>query len=109
MRARVVFADSKVKEAYESLAGSKTEGRGLQKRLDNAFDAIAKDAFCSIQIPKKQIPKEYIAKYGIENIWKYNLASSWRLLYSVAGDEVIVLAIILEWLPHKEYERRFKY
>jgi hypothetical protein len=55
------------------------------------------------------MPKEYIKKYGIENLWKYNLPNAWRLLYSVARDEVMVISIVLEWLPHKKYERRFKY
>jgi hypothetical protein len=30
-------------------------------------------------------------------------------MYSVAGDGNTVIALILEWLPHKEYERRFGY
>ncbi len=28
------------------------------------------------------------------------------MIYSVAKDEVIVIAIILEWMNHKNYERR---
>ena len=47
--------------------------------------------------------------YEIDNLWKYDLPRGWRLMYSVARDEVIVISIILEWLPHKEYERRFGY
>jgi len=31
------------------------------------------------------------------------------LIYSVAKDEVIVIAIILEWMNHKSYERKFAY
>ena len=31
------------------------------------------------------------------------------MIYSVAKDEVIVIAIILEWMNHKSYERRFEY
>jgi len=32
-------------------------------------------------IPKRQIPKEYIAKYGVTNLWKLNLDPYWRLIY----------------------------
>ena len=109
MKSRVVFADHKTKEAYEKLKSSKTEEQGLYKWLNRAFDDLAENAFCGVQIPKKLIPKVYVDKYGIDNLWKYNLPSAWRLLYSVARDEIIVISIILEWLPHKEYERRFKY
>ena len=70
---------------------------------------FAQNAFCGTQIPKRLFPKEYIQKYGITNLWKYDLPKAWRLLYSVAKDEVVVISIILEWFDHKEYERRFKY
>ncbi len=109
MRSRVVFADEKVKRAFEKLEGSKTEDEKLLKWLNRAFDDLQDDAFCGIQVPKKQIPQEYLKSYEIDNLWKYNLPNAWRLMYSVARDEVIIISIVLEWLPHKEYERRFGY
>ena len=45
----------------------------------------------------------------MDNLWKYDLPKGWRLLYSVRGNEIIVISIILEWLSHKEYERRLGY
>ena len=77
--------------------------------MNRAFDDLVDDPFCGIQIPKKVIPRVYIRKYGIDNLWKYNLPNAWRLIYSVARDEVIVIAIILEWMDHKTYERKFEY
>lgn len=109
MKCNVVFADNKLKEAFERLRDSKTEDQTLYSWLDRAFDDICENAFGGIQIPKRLIPKKYLKKYGIDNLWKYNLPSAWRLLYSVARDEIIVIAIVLEWLPHKEYEKRFGY
>jgi len=109
VKSRVVFIDKKVKEAYEKLKNSKTEDQNIYKWLNRAFDDLAENAFCGIQIPKKLIPKEYLKKYEIDNLWKYDLPKAWRLMYSVARDEIIIISIILEWLPHKEYEKRFKY
>jgi Txe/YoeB family toxin of Txe-Axe toxin-antitoxin module len=109
MKCKVVFADEKLKRAFDSLNSSKTEDQKLYKWLNRAFDDIARDAFSGIQIPKRLIPRKYIEDYEIDNLWKYNLPNAWRLLYSVARDKVIVISVILEWLPHKEYERRFKY
>lgn len=109
MRSQVVFAEPKLKKAFDRLKDSKTEDRKLYEWIDRAIDDLAEDAFCGIQIPKKQIPKEYIRKYKIDNLWKYNLPNAWRLLYSVAREEVIIISIIIEWMDHKEYERRFKY
>ena len=108
MKCKVVFPDKRVKASFDGLKGSRNEEKQLYEWLNRAFDDICQNAFCGVQIPKKLIPKEY-QKYGIDNLWKYNLPNAWRLLYSVARDEIIVVAIVLEWLPHKEYERRFKY
>jgi len=98
-----------VKEAYEKLKVFTTEDRMLYDWLSRAFEDIQKDAFCGIQIPKRLIPREYIKKYGIDNLWKYDMPKAWRLLYSVLGDKVIVISIIIEWLPHRKYEKRFGY
>jgi hypothetical protein len=32
-----------------------------------------------------------------------------RLIYSITGDEISIVSIILEWFDHKDYERRFSY
>ena len=48
-------------------------------------------------------------KYKVTNLWKYDLPNAWRLIYTVDTDEVMIVAIILEWFDHKDYEKRFKY
>ena len=99
----VQFINEKTKNAFED-----TEDP-LKKSLERAFDDIKKSPFCGIQIPKKIIPKEYIKRYNVQNLWKYNLPDAWRLLYSIQGGEIVIFAILLEWLDHKNYERRFNY
>ena len=106
---RIKFVDERVKQAYYSLEGGDAAERELFKRLTRAFDDLEKNVFCGIQIKKRLIPKSYLKKYNVDNLWKYNLPKGWRLLYSIRRDEIIVISIILEWLPHKEYERRFGY
>jgi Txe/YoeB family toxin of Txe-Axe toxin-antitoxin module len=109
MESQVYFADEKLKEVYDSLEESKTEEQELHKWISRAIDDLKQDAFSGIQIKKEFIPKEYIQKYAIDNLWKYDLPKGWRLLYSVSRDGIIVLSIILEWMDHKNYERRFGY
>jgi len=77
--------------------------------LSRALEDIENNAFCGIQIPKKLIPADYIKKYNIKNLWKYNLPDAWRLIYSIQGKNLLVFSIILEWMDHKTYERRFRY
>lgn len=109
MKSHIKFAEERIKKALTKLKASKTEDKNLYKWINRALDDIEENAFCSVQVPKKLIPKEYIQKYNIDNLWKYDLPGGWRLLYSVANGEIIIISIIIEWMTHKEYERRFKY
>ena len=95
-----------MQKAYFKVKG---ENPILYKFLDRATDDLKADPRCGIVIPKRLIPKEYKQKYGINNLWKYNLPNAWRLVYSITGNEVEIIAILLEWFDHKDYERRFKY
>jgi Txe/YoeB family toxin of Txe-Axe toxin-antitoxin module len=106
---KIRFADEKIKKAFEELEHSITEDRQVYNSLNLAFKNIGENAFCGIQIPKRLIPKEYLQKYGIDNCWKYGLPKGWRLLYSVARQEALVVSIILEWGKHKRYDRKFGY
>ena len=103
------FADEKIRKAFYKLEQGDAQERELFKIIDQALDNIEANAFCGVQIPKRLIPKEYSQKYGVTNLWKYDLPRGWRLIYSVARDEVIVISLILEWFDHKEYERKFNY
>ncbi len=106
---KVRFADDKLKAAFGQLKDGKGDERELYEWLVRAFEDIEKNAFCGIQVPKRLIPAEYLRKYGANNVWKYNLPNAWRLLYSIENQEIVVVSIVLEWLNHKDYERRFKY
>ena len=100
----IQFANEKIKTSFNHL-----EDPNLKKFIERAFEDIKKNPFCGIQIPKKLIPKYYSINYDAKNLWKYNLPNAWRLLYSIESNEIIIFAIILEWLDHKNYERRFNY
>lgn len=100
----VDFQNQKIKQAYASL---KITDKELFKHLTQAFNDLFENAFCGIQISKKLIPKEY---GHLDNMWKYNLPNAWRLLYSIkAPNKVSIVAVVLEWMNHKNYERIFKY
>lgn len=109
MKCRVFFADERIKKAYDNLLTSSIEDKDLHKGITRAIKDIADNCFCGIQIPKRQMPKEYILKYGANNLWKYDLPKAWRLLYTIKNNEATIISIIIEWLNHKKYERRFRY
>lgn len=103
------FIDIDTKEAFLKLKEGDNSEKELFKFINQAMNNIEKNAFCGIQIPKKQIPKEYTRKYNAENLWKYDLPNAWRLIYSIRGGKAFVISIVLEWLSHKDYEKRFNY
>jgi len=106
---KIQFVDEKTKKAFLELENTKGDERQLYEFLGRAFKDIEENCFCGIQIPKKQIPKEYVKKYGVKNLWKYNLPNAWRLIYSIESNQVLVISIVLEWMDHTNYERKFKY
>ena len=106
MESRVIFADDELKKAFGDL---KSEDERLYKEIKEALGKIKQNAFFGRNVKKKLIPKELIQKYEIDNLWIYNLRKDWRLLYTITNNEVEVLAIVLEWMNHKDYEKLFKF
>ena len=109
IKSRIFFAESKLKISFEELKTGKVEEQELYKHIKQALDNLKTNAFSGIQIPKRLIPPIYVSKYNIDNLWKYDLPKGWRLLYSVGRNGIEILSIVLEWMDHKEYEKRFKY
>src|SRR3989344_9004546 len=107
MEGIVKFCDEKLKEAFEDL---KNVDKELYEQIDKATDEISRNVFCGRNVKKKLIPKELIHKHGLDNLWIYNLRSGWRLFYSVTSpDRIQILAIVLDWMNNKDYERLFKF
>jgi len=105
----VAFANQNLKQAYLELKEGKFEEKQLFKFINRAIEDLKENPFCGIKIPKKLWSKEHIKKYQITNLWKYNLPNSWRLIYTLIGNEIKIVSMIIEWMDHKNYERRFKY
>ena len=91
------------------LTEGKFEDKQLYDFIDRAIKDLKSNPTCGTKIPKKLWPKEYIRKFGITNLWKYDMPNAWRLIYTIQTNKVMILNVILEWFSHKEYERRFKY
>jgi len=103
---KVVFISDELEKDFYALK----EDDPIRKAITRAIQDLKDNAFCGIQIPKRLFPKEYITKYGINNLWKYDLPLGWRLIYTIAPDnEIELISAILEWFDHKDYDKRFRY
>lgn len=105
----VAFVDLNLKNSYEKLKAGKFEDKEVYKAVTKAIDKLKEDPQAGIHIPNKQIPKEYIRDYQVTNLWKIDLPKAWRLIYTIIGNEVKIVSMILEWMSHTEYDRRFNY
>lgn len=106
MEAKVIFSDKELQKAFEELEG---KDKRLHKEIINALDTIKENAFFGRNVKKKLIPKSIKEKYNLKNLWIYNLRKDWRLLYTVTNNQIEVLAIVLDWMNHKDYEKLFKF
>jgi Txe/YoeB family toxin of Txe-Axe toxin-antitoxin module len=102
----VIFAEDSLENAFGQLADKSP----LKKSISKVINKLKENVFCGEPIAKDRIPKEYIQKYKINNLWWHPLTNGWRLVYSVTTPtNVEILAVIIEYFDHKNYERRFGY
>jgi hypothetical protein len=60
-------------------------------------------------VPKRLIPKEYLSKYHVQNLYRVELPFFWRMLYTLRDNKVEVIAFVLDIVDHKDYNKKFRY
>jgi len=75
---------------------------------------LKQDAFAGDQIPKDRIPARLSERSGLPsrltNAWRFELPLAFRGVYTVESASGLgTLVLIMEILPHKEYDRLFGY
>jgi len=100
-------------EEYAKLNQRAESGRGearyLVRIIDKVIAKLKRDREAGKRIPKRLMPRDYLIKYGVTNLWKLNLDRYWRMIYTIVGDEIRLVSIIIEVLNHKKYDRKFGY
>ena len=109
------------KEAYAEynelkkavLEGRKAKSKPTYEQLLNSIDATLKNIKANYKygdlIPRKYISKAIIQKYGTDKIFRVELIGYWRLLYTIIGDEIKIIAFVLEFMDHDKYNKVFDY
>jgi hypothetical protein len=89
---------------------SKTE-RMIFNSVKKKVELIKSNPHFGNPMSKKLIPKEYIEKYGITNLFRVELPAYWRMLYSLSeGDnKVEIIAFVLDLIDHKKYDKKLGY
>ncbi|KYK26572.1 hypothetical protein AYK26_07365 [Euryarchaeota archaeon SM23-78] len=108
-------AEQEYNELNQTVKKEKSEGiqsseyQTLLNSINQKIDFLKKDPQYGIHIPKNRIPKEYIIKYNVNNLWKINLPKGWRMIYTLRGNEVEIISLILDLFDHKRYTKKFGY
>ena len=103
---KVVFVDESLEKSFNEL----NEVDPIKKALIRAINILQEDAFSGRNVKKNLIPKSLIQKYTINNLWIYNLPDGWRMIYVLTPSaDVQIIAVVLDWMNHKDYERLFNF
>jgi len=103
-------AEEVFKYLNEQAPLSKNEATIL-KAVNKKVELIKDNIHYGDHIEKKKIPKEYITKYDIKNLFRVELPNYWRMLYTLTNGEsqVEIIAFVLDLIDHDEYDKKFGY
>jgi len=81
-----------------------------KKMVDEMISVLKENTLAGEAIRKNQIPKHYIAKYGVNNLFRYHHPGGYRSCYTlVECNKNGVCPLILDFMSHREYDQRFGY
>lgn len=86
-----------------------TEEIQLLKSIRQKIDFIKANPFYGENIRKHLIPKEYVEKYNVSNLFRTELSGFWRMIYTVKGDQAKIISFILDIVDHPIYDKKFGY
>ena len=81
----------------------------LLRSINRVKDILKQNPFAGDQILKRQIPKKYILKYDVSNLWRIELADRWRLIYTITGNQIEIINFVVDLFNHRDYDRVFGY
>jgi len=114
----VVQFDEDAYKEYQELQDVVSKGKAAKKKptyeqllssINNAIKNIKANPHFGDLIPRRYISKATEHKYGTNKILRVELVGYWRLLYTLIGDEVRIIAFILEFMDHNNYNKLFGY
>lgn len=104
-QARSVVGTVEFSKFLERLA----ENEPRRKELFGIFKILKEDCLRGNKIPHRQWPQTYIKKYKIKNLWRLEMRSGWRLIYTILLEKDEIIVCVIEVFSHGEYEKRFSY
>jgi mRNA-degrading endonuclease RelE of RelBE toxin-antitoxin system len=99
----VIFFSKELEKRYKELEESDPK---LYKSMSKAIERLKENRLLGQKIHVDRISKKYAVLYGTQHFWRIKLNSEWRLIYTIKGSHIEVLAVILDWFTdHKKYQK----
>ena len=114
MKAVRVILSPEAEEVYkylnEQAPKSKAE-RSILNAVNKKSELIKANPHYGDPISHDLIPKEYVQKYGVTNLFRVGLPSFWRMLYTLTNNDtkIEIIAFILDISSHPDYDKKMKY
>jgi hypothetical protein len=81
----------------------------LLKSIKQKVDFIKANPFYGDPVAKNLIPPEYKSEYKAINLFRVELTGFWRMLYTLKGDQLEIVAFVLDLIDHPTYDKKFGY
>lgn len=82
----------------------------IRRWIEDMKQILLEDMLAGERVPKRLIPKYYVERHGVNNLWRFDHPEGYRSIYTLIPIEGKgVCPIIIEFLSHPEYDRRFGY
>jgi len=82
-----------------------SEEMKILKSIKQKVEILKTNPTYGDKIPKKLIPKDL----DVSNLFRISLTGYWRMLYSLEGNRVEVIAFVLYIVDHPTYDKMFGY
>jgi len=79
--------------------------------INNKKELIKTNPHYGEPVAKKLIPKEYLQKYEITNLFHVELPGFWRMDYTLTNNEmkIEIIAFVLSITDHDKYNKIYGY
>jgi hypothetical protein len=91
------------------LGRESTEEMQLIRSIKQKIEFIKTNPFYGNPIAKNLMPDEYKTKYQAINLFRAELSQFWRMIYTLKGNEIEVVAFVLDIIDHPTYDDKFGY
>jgi len=109
-----VILSKQAEEVYKYInkqAPDSKQERTILNAINQKIELIKQNPHFGNPISKKLIPKEYIKKYEIRNLFRVEIPNFWRMLYTLTegGTRAEVISFVLDIIDHPSYNKKFGY